>query len=158
MRKTIIILTLLLLGALGAEAQQYDRGYDAVPTSPFINKGTWSVGGTAKYTQHVNDGYSMLVISNINSEGYNISVKPRVMYAFKDNMAVGLKFSYGRSMLDLASADLGVASIEMNAADCYQIQHKYSAWLYMACLWCLVQRGRSSVRHTDCSTRGPRLR
>jgi hypothetical protein len=50
------------------------------------------------------------------------------MYAFKDNMAVGLKFSYGRSMLDLASADLGVASIEMNAADCYQIQHKYSAF------------------------------
>ena len=86
------------------------------------------MGGTAKYTQHVNDGYSMLVISNINSEGYNISVKPRVMYAFKDNMAVGLKFSYGRSMLDLASADLGVASIEMNAADCYQIQHKYSAF------------------------------
>ena len=117
MRKTIIILTLLVLGALGAEAQQYDRGYDAVPTSPFINKGTWSVGGTAKYTQHVNDGYSMLVISNINSEGYNISVKPRVMYAFKDNMAVGLKFSYGRSMLDLASADLGVASIDATSLE-----------------------------------------
>ena len=128
MRKTLYIFIILLLGAISAEAQIYDRGYDAVPSSPFIKKGTWSVGGTAKYSQHINDDYNLLVISNINSEGYNISVKPRVMYAFKDNMAVGLKFSYGRSMLDLASADLGMASIEMNAADCYQIQHKYSAF------------------------------
>ena len=43
-------------------------------------------------------------------------------------MAVGLKLSYNRSMLDLASADLGIASIEMSAADCYQIQHKFSAF------------------------------
>jgi hypothetical protein len=128
MRKTIIIFIMLFLGAMGAEAQHYDRGYDAVPSSPFIKKGTWSVGGTAKYSQHINDAYSMLVISNINSNGYNISVNPKVMYAIRDNMAAGLNFSYGRSMLDLASADLGIASIEMNAADCYQIQHKYSAY------------------------------
>ena len=128
MRKTLYIFIILLLGAISAEAQIYDRGYDAVPSSPFIKKGTWSVGGTAKYSQHINDDYNLLVISNINSEGYNISVKPRVMYAFKDNMAVGLKFSYGRSMLDLANADLDIVSVQMNAADCYQIQHKYSAF------------------------------
>ena len=119
---------MLFLGAISAEAQHYDRGYEAVPSSPFISKGTWSIGGTAKYSQHLNDDYNLLVISDINSEGYNLSVNPKVMYAIKDNMAVGLKFSYGRSMLDLASADLGVATIEMNAADCYQIQHKYSAY------------------------------
>lgn len=119
---------MLLLGALSAGAQQYDRGYETVPSAPFITKGTWSVGGTAKYTQHVNDGYNLLVISDINSTGYNISVKPKVMYAFRDNMAAGLKFSYGRSMFDLANADLDIASIQMNASDCYQIQHKYSAF------------------------------
>ena len=123
-----IIIVTLLLGAFSAGAQQYDRGYETVPSSPFIEKGTWLVGGTAKYSQHVNDGYNFLVVSNINSEGYNIAVNPRVMYTFRDNMAVGLKLSYDRSMLDLTSADLGVASIEMNAADCYQIQHKYSAY------------------------------
>lgn len=119
---------MLFLGAFCAEAQQYDRGYETVPSAPFITKGTWSVGGTAKYTQHINDGYNMLVITDINSTGYNIAVKPKVMYAFSDNMAVGLKLSYGRSMLDLANADLGVATIEMNASDCYQIQHKFSAF------------------------------
>ena len=119
---------MLFLGAVSAEAQHYDRGYEAVPSSPFITKGTWSVGGTAKYSQHINDNYNLLVISDINSTGFNLSANPKVMYAIKDNMAVGLEFSYGRSMLDLASADLGVASIEMSAADCYQIQHKYSAY------------------------------
>ncbi len=128
MRRFIITFAMLLLGALCAGAQHYDRGYETVPSAPFIKKGTWTVGGTAKYSQHINDKYNLLVISNINSEGYNIAVKPSLMYTFKDNMAVGLQFSYGRSMLDLASADLAVAQIVMNAADCYQIQHKYSAF------------------------------
>lgn len=119
---------MLFLGALGAEAQHYDRGYETVPSSPFIEKGTWSFGGTARYSQHINDDYSLLVISNINSEGYGIAARPQLMYSFRDNMAVGLKFSYSRNMFDLYTADLAVAQIEMNAADCYQIQHKYSAY------------------------------
>lgn len=123
---TIIIA--LLLGAFSAGAQQYDRGYQTVPSSAFIEKGTWSVGGTAKYSQHVNDGYNFLVINDIDSKGYNIALNPRVMYTLRDNMAVGLKLSYSRGMMNLTSADLGIASIEMNAADCHQIQHKYSAY------------------------------
>ena len=119
---------MLFLGTLSAGAQHYDRGYEIVPSNPFVKKGTWAVGGTAKYAQHINDGYSLFVISDINSNGYDISIKPELMYAFKDNLAVGLKFSYGRSMLDLANADLGIASIQMNASDCYQIQHKYAAY------------------------------
>ena len=128
MRKNIIISVLLFLGAFCAEAQHYDRGYETVPSSPFIKKGTWSVGGTAGYSQHINDSYNLLVISNINSEGYSLSVKPHLMYSIRDNMAVGLKFSYNRNMFDLSTAELAMAQIEMNASDCYQIQHKFSAY------------------------------
>lgn len=128
MRKISIILFMLFLGAVCAEAQHYDRGYEATPSSPFVNKGAWMFGGTARYTQHVNDDYSMLVISNINSSGFNVSANPRLMYMFKDNMGIGLRFSYDRSMLDLASADLSVSEISMSAKDCYQIQHKFSAY------------------------------
>lgn len=119
---------MLFLGALCAEAQHYYRGYEKVPSSPFIKKGTWSVGGTARYGQHINDNHSILVISNIDSEGYSITAKPRVMYSFEDNMAVGLKLSYNRSMLDLSAAELAMAQIQMNASDCYQIQHKFAAY------------------------------
>ena len=119
---------MLALGAFCAEAQHYDRGYEAVPSSPFIEKGTWTVGGTAKYSQHINDKYNFLVISNINTDGYSVSVNPKVLYTFRDNMAVGLKGSYKRNMFDLSSAELAVAGVQMSANDCYHIQHKYSAF------------------------------
>ena len=106
MRRFIIIFSMLFLGALSAGAQHYDRGYEAVPSSPFLKKGTWMLGGTLRYTQHVNDKYNFLVINDINSEGYKISANPKFMYMFKDNMGAGLRLSYDRSMLDLASADL----------------------------------------------------
>lgn len=127
MRRYIIIFALLVLGALGAEAQHYDRGYEAVPSSPFLKKGTWMAGGSVRYSQHINDDYNFLVISDINSKGYNISVNPKMLYMFRDNMGVGLRFSYDRSMLDLGSAELSVSDISMSASDCYQIQHKYTA-------------------------------
>ena len=97
------------------------------PSSPFVQKGTWVAGGTARYSQHVNDDYNLLVISDINSKGYNISLNPKLLYMVKDNMGVGLRFSYDRSMLDLSSADLAISDISMGAKDCYQISHKYSA-------------------------------
>lgn len=117
---------MLVLGALSAEARHYDRGYDAVPTSPFVKKGTWMAGGTVRYSQHINNDYNFLVISDINSTGYKISANPKLLYMMKDNMGVGLRFSYDRSMLDLGSADLSFSEISMSARDCYQIQHKYS--------------------------------
>lgn len=118
---------MLFLGAMSAEAQHYDRGYEMTPSSPFVQKGTWVAGGTARYSQHVNDDYNLLVISDINSKGYNISLNPKLLYMVKDNMGVGLRFSYDRSMLDLSSADLAISDISMGAKDCYQISHKYSA-------------------------------
>jgi hypothetical protein len=84
-------------------------------------------GGSLRYSQHINDGYSLAVISDINSTGYNISVNPKMLYMLRDNMGVGLRFSYDRSMLDLESAGVSMSDISMSAKDCYQIQHKYSA-------------------------------
>ena len=121
---------MLFLGAVCAEAQHYDRGYETVPSSPFIKKGTWMAGGPLRYSQHINDDYNFLVINDINSKGFNVSVNPKLMYMFKDNMGVGLRFSYDRSMLDLASADLSISQISMSAKDCYQINHKFSAYVF----------------------------
>ena len=117
----------MVLGAFSAEAQHYDRRYETVPSAPFIEKGTWVAGGTAKYSQHLNDNFNFLVINNINSAGYNVSVNPKFLYVFKDNMGVGMRVSYDRSMLNLTSADLSVSDITMGASYCYQLSHKYSA-------------------------------
>ena len=117
---------MLVLGTFGAEAQRYyDRGYEIVPSSPFLKQGTWMAGGTVSYTQHLDKDYDFLIISGINSIGYNISVNPKAMYMLRDNMGVGVKMSYSRNMLDLASAGISFSEISMNAKDCYQIQHRY---------------------------------
>ena len=118
---------MLFLGALSTEARHYDRGYESMPSSPFIKKGTWVAGGTLRYSQHLNDNHNILLINGINSNGYSISVNPKTLYMIKDNMGVGLKFSYDRSMLDLGSAGISVSDISMSAKDCYQINHKFSA-------------------------------
>ena len=119
---------MLLLGTFSAGAQQYDRGYEKVPSHPFVQKGTFIMGLSGRYSEHVNDKYSFLVINNINSTGISAGGSLDLLVAIRDNMAVGLKTAYDRSILDLSSADMAVAQIEMGAADCYQIQHKASAF------------------------------
>ena len=84
-------------------------------------------GGSVKYSQHINNDFNLLVINDVNSKGYNVSANPKALYLFRDNMGVGLRFSYDRSMLDLASANISMSEISMGAKDCYQISHKYSA-------------------------------
>ena len=128
MRRLIVILTLLSLGALCAEAQHYDRGYELNPSTPFVSKGAWVAGGSARYTQHVNENFNLMLIDGINSEGFNLSVNPKLLYMFKDNAGVGFKASYDRSMLDLNSAEISVSDISMSAKDCYQINHKFGAY------------------------------
>lgn len=118
---------MLVLGAFGAEARHYDRGYDAIPSVPFVSEGAWMLGGSAKYSQHVNDDYNFLLLNNINSTGFDISLNPKFLYMIKDNMGVGLDFSYDRDMLDVLSADMSMANISMGASYCYQINHKFSA-------------------------------
>lgn len=127
MHRYLIVFLMLFLGAVGAGAQHYDRGYETIPSSPFLKKGTWMAGGSVKYSQHINNDFNLLVINDINSKGYNVSANPKALYLFRDNMGVGLRFSYDRSMLDLASANISMSEISMGAKDCYQISHKYSA-------------------------------
>lgn len=119
---------MLFLGVLKAGAQHYDRGYDVSEPNVFVPKGTWVLGGSLRYSQHINDNHSFLVISDINSNGYKVSEDLKLLYMFKDNMGAGLRVSYGRSMLDLESANLSVSEISMSAKNCYQVNQKYSAY------------------------------
>ena len=126
MRRFLIIIAMLALSTLCAEGRHYDRGYDKSPFT-FVEKGTWVAGGTAGFSNHLNKDYNFLVISGINSNGFNLSLNPKLLYTLKDNTAVGLRFSYDRGMLDLNSASVSFSDISMSAADCYQLHQKYSA-------------------------------
>ena len=72
----------------------------------FIPKGHIITGAAVSYSTHANDNYTFMVVEDIESEGYNFRVSPRVAYAVRDNMAIGLRGTYSRSNLTIDNADL----------------------------------------------------
>ena len=76
---------MLALAGIQAGARHYDRGYESTPTSPFIQKGTWSIGGTAKYSQHINDNYNYLVIGSIQNIKGISEIKSLSFFLFRDS-------------------------------------------------------------------------
>ena len=101
----------------------------------FVPKGQWIFGGTASYSTHTNKGYQFLVIEGINSKGYTFRVSPLIAYAFRDNMALGGRFIYSRTLLKLDNAELHFGNEETGtnivARDFYSLKQTYSA----AAIW-----------------------
>lgn len=126
MRFITFIISMLFLGAYSAEAQHLDRGYSSSESS-FVERGVWTVCGTGKYSQHINDDLNVSLVKSVSSSGYDISVNPKFLYHFRDDMGVGLSVAYDRSMLDVLSAQLSTPALTLGAEDCYQINHKFSA-------------------------------
>ena len=97
----------------------------------FVPKGQWIFGGTASYSTHSNEGYQFLVIEGIHSKGYTFRVSPMIAYAFRDNMALGGRFIYSRTLLKLDNAKIKLgeedSGIDLTAKDFYALRHNYEA-------------------------------
>ncbi len=68
------------------------------------------------------------MVDGIESEGYSVDVTPTVAYAIAPNMAVGVKFKYGRSLLRIYDANLSIGGEEgtqIVANDFYSLTHSY---------------------------------
>lgn len=103
------------------------------PHNTFVPKGQWVFGGTASWSTHSNESYQFLIIEGIDSKGYNVRVSPMVAYALRDNMALGVRFIYGRSLTRIDNADLQLgdddSGTHLQANDFYQLTHSYTAAL-----------------------------
>jgi len=97
----------------------------------FVPKGQWIFGGTLSYSAHSNDSYQLLVIEGIDSKGYNVRVSPMITYAFRDNMALGARFIYSRTLLRMDAAELKIGDDEsgtqVEVRDFYSLKHNYEA-------------------------------
>lgn len=97
----------------------------------FVPKGQWIFGGTASYSTHTNESYQFLIVEGVNSKGYNVKVSPMIAYAFRDNMALGVRFIYGRSLARIDDADLQLGDDESGThivvRDFYKLTHSYTA-------------------------------
>ncbi len=104
-------------------------------SSLFVPKGQWIFGGTASYSTHTNDSYNFMIIEGIDSRGYTFRVSPVIAYAIGNNMAVGGRFIYSRTLLKLDNAHLKFgdedSGIDITAKDFYSLKHSYS----VAAIW-----------------------
>jgi len=97
----------------------------------FVPEGQWVFGGTASYSTHANSAYTFFILEDIDSDGYTFKISPIIGYAIRDNMALGLRFTYGRTLLKVDSGELNLGDDESGthiAADYYySLEHSYTA-------------------------------
>lgn len=99
-----------------------------IESNVFIPKGQWIAGVSLSYSQSNSNKYQFLIIENLNSDTYRFKVSPMVAYAFADDMAVGLKFSYERSLAKLESAMFNLGDDATFDLDhIYSLSHNYYA-------------------------------
>lgn len=123
--KRIFILSVLFL-SLGSALQAADREKRPVEpfdrgigrsTSVFIPAGTVGAGVSFSYNDYsfgngLNDtGYQMLfsLIQNFRGNMMSFGIAPHMSYFIRDNLSVGARFDYDRSILGLANLDLALS-------------------------------------------------
>ncbi|MFR9603716.1 MAG: hypothetical protein SNG02_07590 [Rikenellaceae bacterium] len=143
-RKLAISAAVMIVTVCGVVASEVDDNLLTQTTPPinrrqtrglvemgqvFVPKGQWIVGSTASYSTHLNSSYSFLIIENISSDGYMVGVSPIVSYAVKNNLTVGARFEYNRSLLRVDTADISIGDDETGIVvavnDIYSITQSY---------------------------------
>ena len=118
------------------EIQEFDRGI-TMSNSIFIPKGTFGTGLTFSYNtinlgeSQGDAGYSLLsLLTGVNGDMYSFGIAPNVSYFILDNLAIGVRFNYDRSSLNLGNANLSLGDmLSMNVADYHYLSHNYKGSL-----------------------------
>lgn len=109
--------------------EDFDNDIESVV---FVDKGTWITGVSFNYTQGSSDKYQFLVIENLSGDSYRFKVSPMLAYAVRDDLAIGVKFSYERNLIKLKSADIVLDSETDYGVDhLYSLSHNYYGTAFM---------------------------
>lgn len=104
---------------------EFDRD---IESTVFIPKGQWITGLSFSYAQSNQNDFQFLILQGITADTYSFKVSPMLAYAFRADMAFGLKFSYTRSLTKLVNTDIVLDSeTDMNVDHLYSLSHNYYA-------------------------------
>ena len=96
--------------------------------STFVPKGQWMIGGTVSYSEHDEENLNFLVLKDVQGLGYTFSVSPYFGYFIKDNVAVGGRFGYNRTYMDMDNFDVNLGEdFNISLKNLYWLEHKYEA-------------------------------
>ena len=98
-----------------------------IESTVFIPKGQWAAGISVSYSQTNQSKYQFLIIENLNGDTYSFKVSPMVAYFVKDDMGLGGRFAYSRSLTKLEQGDIVLDSeTEYNIENLYRLSHSYN--------------------------------
>ena len=104
------------------------RGISNLKTH-IVPAGQWVFGGTLSYSTHSNDSYKLLVVENINSDGYTFKSSPLIGYSILPNSIIGVKFAYSRTFMEIDNANVnlgeGDGALNFGVDYYYALKHSY---------------------------------
>ena len=130
-QRILLILLIIVISAdcFADSKRRIDRG---IVKRTFVPKGQWFFGGTCSYREMEQDDYKFLVVKNWSGSGYQFEVKPFFGYMVKDDLGVGAKFSYERSLFRVDDMNINLNDdLSFNISDYYILEHIYSASAFM---------------------------
>ena len=104
---------------------------DAMKTV-FIPKGQWMVGGQVAWNQWDTQNMNYPLLKDLNFQAYTFSTGPYLGYFFRNNMAIGGRFSYKQYYLNLGEFDLNLGEdFNIGLEDIYFQQHNYESTVFL---------------------------
>ena len=98
----------------------------------FVPKGQWIVGLSVSYTQSSQDKYQFLILENISGDTYSFKISPMVLFTVSNDLALGGRFSYARSLTKVSDADIVLDSeTSYNFDHLYRLSHNYYGSILM---------------------------
>ncbi len=98
----------------------------------FVPKGLWMMGATVNYMQWDNQNENLLVLKNLNMDGHSLSVSPAFGYFVKNNVAIGLRYNYGRNYFFLGSMDLNLGEdFNISLEDLYYQEYRHTGSFFL---------------------------
>lgn len=111
------------------ELEEYSRDIESVV---FVPKGQWIVGLSVSYTQSSQNKYQFLILEGISGDTYSFKISPMALYAVRNDLALGVRVSYARSLTKVSNADIVLDSETDYSFDhLYRLSHNYYGALLM---------------------------
>lgn len=101
-------------------------------TTVFIPKGQIAAGISVSYSQSNQNDYQFLILDGINGDTYSFKVSPLFIYFVKDDLGLGGRFNYSRSLTKLEHAHVTIDSeTDYDVDNLYNLSHNYSVTALM---------------------------
>lgn len=105
------------------QLEEFTRDIESVV---FVPKGEWITGVSVSYAMSTQSKYQFLIFEGISGDTYSFKISPMLLYAVRDDLAIGGRFSYARSLTKLKNADVILDSETDYSVDhLYRLAHNY---------------------------------